>query len=261
MKKVSCVVGFGEEVWPDVRKHPVRPLSVTLTDAQCTRFPPGEYLGSGFFASAYAKAGSKTKVVKFTGDAVEAKNARKLMGKRLKGTVRVFDVAQLRGVTGNLPVKPLESLATTAGQPLFALTTELVKEVPHSGSIVGAIQSVWDQYSELRDNPSERKKLKPSTFRARDYVDTVRAIDECAGVHRGNPKECQVVVKQLLDAIDEQAAHGVIPLDLHFKNWGLRGKQPVILDLGVSVDDKKPVKIDLAKAPRGGRMARRRRVR
>lgn len=259
-KPISCVVGFGHEVWPDVRKGVRKPLGITLTDAQCARFPPGEYLGSGIFASAYKKAGSRTQVVKFTGDAVEAKNARKLMGKKLKGTVQVFDVAQLRGVTGSLPTNPLKSLATKKGQPLFALTTELVEET--GGVIKPATRAVWNQYREARDNAKTRKAMKPSTFRIRDHVDEAQAIADCVGDIGGEARGCRVFVPKVLDAIDEQAANGIIPLDLHVGNWGVRGgKEPVILDLGVSVDDGEPVKIDLAKAPKARRMAGRRRTR
>jgi hypothetical protein len=170
--------------------------------------------------------------------------------------VQVFDVAQLRGVKGSLPTNPLKSLALKKGQPLFAITTELVDET--GGVIRPATRAVWDQYRDVRDDPKARKAMKPSTFRIRDYVDEARAVVDCTSDIGGEARGCRVFVPMVLDAIDEQAAHGVIPLDLHAGNWGVRGdKQPVILDLGVSVDDGKAVKIDLAKAPTSRRRKKR----
>ena len=251
----TCVVsaGNGVEFENDLDTDKMK-----LSKEQCDRFPVGSWLGRGSFASAYEHATDSDKVVKFTGDAREAAVASRFLGKRLKGSVTIFDIAKLKGKKAIAPVfnKGFSDTTYKPGQPVFALVTERVGKL----SRVNA-EAVADMNRRLRPHREDIAKVKPSQFRLADWVDAGDVAANCEFT-TGNRKACDVAAQAVFDAVDEQAANGVIPLDLHSGNWGERADgSPVILDFGVSSAPGPGPKIALAKAPKTRRMARSRRVR
>jgi hypothetical protein len=223
-----------------------------LTDAQCARFQRGRELGQGAFATAYEDFTDSGRVVKFTGDAREASVAAKLKGKRLRGSVNIFDIAKLRGQVAVVPIPNADFSAfkEKVRQPIFALITERV-EAP-SDVTERAAGAVWRQLKPQRPYIANEA---PARFRVNDWVDTEMAVDQCEKYAPAKEKaQCRVKVEQVTDAIDEQAANGVIPLDLHAGNWGERANgDPVILDFGVSAAPGPKPRIALAKAPKAPR--------
>jgi hypothetical protein len=226
-----------------------------LASAQCERFPAGKWIGRGSFASAYEHWEDNRRVVKFTGDAGDAQSSRKLLGQRLKGSVNVLDVARLRGQTAQAPVKNEGgAFEFLDNQPVFAITTERVTpNMPKDWlpAIRGVYNQVQAHEAELLSEVQSRKERFTVPLK---YFNG--AITYCR-VESKNPDECYEKVKTLIEAVDELGQHGVFTPDLHAKNWGMRGDQPVILDFGVSRgDDSLP--IDLAKAPQRRRRRARR---
>jgi hypothetical protein len=218
-----------------------------LTPTQCARFQSGRELGQGEFATAYEDARDPTRVVKFTGDALEAAVAARFLGKNLKGSVNVFDIAKLRGQSAvvAVPDKYFVDFDERQRQPIFALITERVGELSKVNE--NAIRQVSSQLRRQRDSLIGEA---PSRFRVEDWVDLDLAIKQCQ-LDTKDKDQCRVKVNQVADAIDEQARNGVIPLDLHTGNWGERPNgDPVILDFGMSSAPGPKVRIDLAKAPR-----------
>ena len=200
-----------------------------LTDEQCSRFPPGKRLGQGSFATAYIKADEPDKVVKFTADPEDAKASRKLIGKKLRGTVEIYDVAELRGQSITIP-------GFSKYDRIYGITTQRVDPLPKKmvASASGTL-SLW------------------VTFDA--------ALHKCRDLSRkmNQPEsECDVTLPKMKAAIDELRAEGIKAEDTHGGNWGLRNGEPVILDLGVSAIDPATVPpIDLAAIRKGEKKMRR----
>lgn len=245
----------------DQRKRAGNPCRVTagssvtwdgeLTEAQCGRFPPGKLVGKGSFAGAYEDREDAGRVVKFTSDANDAKAARVLLGKKLKGAVHVLDVAQLRGQTAETPVRQKDGVfVNKVDQPVYAITTERVRALPRGWSTATNVLMF-----ELESAQAEIRRAirdEGEHFSLPTKVVTT-AIDRCM---QFGGEDCRSRVLELSRAVDELGQHGVFTTDLHSGNWGMRGDQPVILDFGVSQgDDNLP--IDLAGRPRRRRKARR----
>lgn len=199
-----------------------------LTDDQCKRFPPDRRIGQGSFASAYVKADEPDKVVKFTADPEDAKASRKLIGKKLRGTVEVYDVAELRGQSITIP-------GFNKYDRIYGITTQRVDPLP--------------------------KKMVASasgTLYLRMSFDA--ALHKCRDLSRkmNQPEsECDVTLPKMKAAIDELRVEGIKAEDTHGGNWGLRNGEPVLLDLGVSAIDPATVPpIDLAAIRKGRNMRR-----
>jgi hypothetical protein len=191
--------------------------------------------------------------VKFTGDAGDAQAARKLLGKKLKGAVNVFDVAQLRGQTARVPVKNVAGdFEEVDDQPMFAITTERVtSKVPTDW--LPAIRGVYNQVVAHEDALRADVQARKAKFSVPlKYFNN--AVTYCK-VDNEEPNECFEKVRALIEAVDELGQHGVFTPDLHGENWGMRGDRPVILDFGVSYGEDAPA-IDLAGRPRRQRRRR-----
>lgn len=240
-----------------------------LTPTQCGAFPamgkeetaaPGYIFGfgQGSFAQAYQHAEDPTKVVKFTADAADAEASALVAETPLKGTVRVFKVARLKGQTGTAPVMDeFGDFEELLGQPIFGIITEKVDETTYPQYT--SISAVWNQY---KANASIFRAFPPNEFNARDFVDPVAAADYCVIETGADDETCREVVNDVLDAVNEQAHKiGVIPLDIPPRNWGSRNGKPVILDLGVSAGRNAPRIETLAGTGKKGQkhMARRHR--
>lgn len=200
-----------------------------LTDAQCSRFPPGKRLGQGSFATAYVKADEPDKVVKFTADPEDAKASRKLIGKKLRGAVEIYDVAELRGQAVDIPMfKKYDRI--------YGITTQRVEPLP-------------------------RKMLPAASGTLSLPVSFDVALQRCRDMSRklNQPdSECDVTLPKMKAAIDELRAEGIDAEDTHGGNWGLRNGEPVLLDLGVSAIDPATVPpIDLAAIRKGEKKMRR----
>ena len=226
--------------------------TMPLSYQQCERFPAGNWLGQGSFASAYEHADDPTKVVKFTGDAREASVARRFLGKKLKGSVTIFDIAKLRGHTATVavPTKDFSDFKDKTKQPVFALITERVS-TRLSRPNANAVSAMWASMGKQRKDIA---KVDPLQFQLADWVDFDDAVKKCAWNMGGASDAvslCRPAMNDVFNAVNEQARNGVIPLDLHNGNWGQRPDgSPVILDFGVSSAPGKTPRIDLAKAPK-----------
>lgn len=216
-----------------------------LTDAQCARFPAGKRIGTGSFASAYEYQGDRTRVVKFTGDGKDAKASRKLLGKRLRGAVHVYDVAQLRGTDAQMPVEGPDGLRPGSG-PIYAIVTERVTPrlpddwLAASGSLYREIEIAQDEIWKAIQTEGEYFSLPVSVV--------VDATDRCLA--QGG-EDCRERVLELSRVIDELGQSGVFTADLHPNNWGMRGDQPVILDFGMSQGaDALPIDLAGRRRPR-----------
>jgi hypothetical protein len=208
----------------------------SLTPTQCERFPSGKKIGQGSFATAYVFPDDEPKVVKFTGDPEDAKAARRLLGKRLKGAVQVYDVAQLKGQEGK---------AGRHKGPIFGIVTERVDPLPTKWyDAVGGVVGVIDDYAV--DIEEDLKKTGKIGNRYRE-----RMQKACS--KWGNAPACETQIPVLVEAVEELYENGVFSQDLHPGNWGVRGERPVVLDFGVSATQGEPLPIDLA-----GRVRRRR---
>ena len=211
-----------------------------LTPAQCSRFPAGDFVGRGSFATAYAHVRSPKKVVKFTADENDARAANALRGKRLLGTVTVFDVARLKGQSaeGVVHGANLRSTGRRAGRPVFAVVTERVDPV---------VSSEWRTAMDVlgrvvHDNRERLSAAKGGAGFSIPFDVVGSAEDQCAG------SGCRDRVRELVSALNEAGRAGIILTDVYAKNWGMRGERPVVLDFGISKQERRK-KIRLAKAP------------
>lgn len=203
-----------------------------LTPEQCARFPAGKVLGAGTFATAYIKADEPDKVVKFTADYADAQAARKLLGKKLQGTVGIYDVAELKGQKTSVP-------GFSSYDRIYAITTERVEQLP--------------------------TRMHPAAYGTRFLrVGYHLAKDKClkeAGPDDDYRESCDTVLPKMADALDELRSEGVEAEDTHARNWGLRNGEPVLLDLGVSSFDLATVPpIDLAALRKGKKKMRHNRL-
>ena len=247
-KEISCRVEAGESVvgW-DGR----------LTEAQCSRFPAGKLLGRGSFASAYEHASSpKTKVVKFTTDARDAEAARQLLGKKVAGVVKVYDVAKLRGQIGLSPVINADGSLSPRDtpEPVYAITTERVDKY------VG--MEYVEPIRELSAWVEKRRRVLLSLAPAKTFklpAELTQIMDEACQFRSANKRlavdfdDCAAKGRELVAALESAARAGVVLADVHRFNWGMRKGKPVVLDFGVS-GGPRTQPIDLA-----GRFRRRRR--
>jgi len=225
-----------------------------LTPTQCEAFPvigtewpdhPNRIEGfdQGSRASAYQHAENPSKVVKFTADKDDAEVSALVAKNPLKGTVRIFDVAELKGQKAISPVAVVDSdneiqFDTLPNQPVYAIIAERVN--PTERQQTAATKAFWDKYRPARE---EVRHTPPSQFRVSNYVEFNDAVSMC--FQSGESKEnCELNMKDIFAAVDEQAREiGVIPLDLHSRNWGIRNGHLVILDLGISAGKEKSQKI------------------
>lgn len=231
-------------------RHATDPL--TLSDTQCSVFPAGKKLGFGSFATVFEHADDPDKVVKFTSDENDALSAAAVRGKRLKGAVRIFDVAELPNV-GTL-------------RTIYGIVAERVQEV--SAESDSAIIHAFDDFlgEEAENRRVSGKRLRPGEGFDLGPDFTERAVESCAQTVRDKYRDaCPVLTPKLANAVIEAGTvGGIFTTDLHAGNWGFRSDgSPVIIDFGLSRVDPKAERAvqQLAKAPKPRRVAKRRRVR
>ena len=227
-----------------------------LSPSQCARLPPGKELGEGSFATAYEYGDSTDKVVKFTADKEDAITSSRLLGKDLERTVKVFDVVKLKHQKATAPVlkkKDRVDFVEKHNQPLFGIVTERLSDLDEAQQkAANAFHRIYtrrESYDPTAVSPREMaRESDPERFRIGDYVDAYEVEQQCERVTSiPNKSACATHVGEIFDAVDELARNvGVIPLDLHSGNWGVKpnGKM-AILDLGVSAGKGKPPRIKL----------------
>lgn len=214
-----------------------------LTPAQCKRFPSGEKIGQGSFATAYMSpddVDGVEKVVKFTGDPDDARSAKQLLGKKLKAAVRVYDVAQLKDQKSD------------RREAIYAIKTERVQPLDKAwiDPVFGVVVVIDQNTKDIKEDLEKKGKI------ALRHRDLMRKTCEKYGA------DCASKVPVIVEAVEELYANGVFSEDLHAGNWGMRGDQPVVLDFGVSVSPVELQQIDLAgRLRRGKAFAGRRRWR
>ena len=229
-------------------RHSVDPLK--LTDTQCSVFPTRKKIGAGSFATVFEHADDPAKVVKFTTDVNDARSAAAIKGKKLNGSVHVFDVAELTGVAGF--------------KTIYGIVAERVQPVDDSTG--SAVVDFFDSFlgEEIEDRKVAGNRIVPGAAFDLGPDFTERAIGDCGNtvIRDADVAACPVLIPKLVDAVSEAATvGGIFTNDLHAGNWGYRPDgSPVILDFGLSKIDtaaQKPVQA-LAKAPQGRRAKRRR---
>lgn len=208
-----------------------------LTAPQCAALKPGKFIGQGNYASAYEVDGDPTKIVKFTADPADAKSSTTLMLHKAKGAVRVHKVVKLLGkkTYGRVPVAFYDAeqddfVDADGPQSIYAIVAERLDPIP-SNWTKGSLNYLNDRG--VRGFRQELSRLPAKTFKFPVQYRN-RAVDFCER-GQGNRQECEEVIDEAIGAM-EDVAHksGVIPLDVHAGNWGLRGKKLALLDLGVS---------------------------
>jgi len=232
-----------------------------LTQTQCDEFPAGPFLGQGSFASAYVNDNDDKRVVKFTADALDAEASARLVGKNVKGAVKVFKVKRLAGQKGESPVRNPQTGAFRIEDDvaIYGIETERV-DTNLSPFQRAAVRGFFGGGTEAgyRTRRENAYGMNPKKFALEDVGmeewETVEACEYLLPAAQKKNKQvaranCEDKVKQIYDAVENIAAKGgIIPLDLHEGNWGENEDgRLVILDLGVSEGDKNtPTIEDLA---------------
>jgi hypothetical protein len=258
VSELSCRVIVGKNGGARTNRM-LDPHGDSMSPAQCERFPAETYIGTGNFASVFTHAADPTKVVKFTVDARDAQAARKLLGKRMKGAVEVFDVAQIRGAEGSLYSSVTGT--TEKNLPVYGIVAERVDPLPDD----------WEDAAKMTERAAMKIAEQPGRgFKLPEGLEEQAKADCDYYINLHKPdreklvKACQRRVGPMLKAVENIAKSGALLTDLRPGNWGLRDGEPVILDFGYGENEKDELAIDLAKAPTGRktrRMASRRRKR
>lgn len=254
-KQCKVAAGYEVEQWEG-----------QLTPSQCKALKPSRFLGQGAFASAYEQAGDSERVVKFTADKLDAETSAELVGRDLQHAVKVFEVVKLKGQTASALVMKKTGkfeFDRKPRQPVFGIVTERLGKL---SKVQSAAASAYNDVSQQRgaDGLSRReraRKADPTTFRAEEFVKPEVVEMECVRYthDRSNKAACKVAVAEVFEAVNELARKtGVIPVDLHSGNWGIKPKSGklAILDLGVSAGSAKPPKIRLLAGAVGKRKKR-----
>lgn len=230
---MNCRVTAGAEIKDEYDI----PQEFDLSDSQCALLKPGAFIGQGAYASAYEVEGNPTRVVKFTADPLDAKASLRVQQSKPKGAVRVSRVATLRRqkTYGPDPIRVYDPATNDfvekpGPQPIFAIVAERLHPLEFQQK--QKIEALKAEYHSHRDwlgrqNPATFKV--PVNFRA-------GAMKTCTTKLMYDPPECSIVIDEAIEAI-EDVAHktGIIPLDIHKGNWGLRANGDLaLLDLGVS---------------------------
>lgn len=226
-----------------------------LTPSQCAKLPPGKLLGQGAFASAYEHATDPTKVVKFTADKEDAVTSARLQGKNLARAVRVFDVVKLKGQKATAPVMTRSSridFKRKNDQPVFGIMTERLDGLNAAQeAAANAFHRAYTRRESYDPNATSTRELArqadPRSFYIADYLDPFPIEEDCKRRAGKAGNACTRYIDEIYEAVDEVAHEvGVIPLDLHSGNWGVKpdGKM-AILDMGVSAGKEKSPRIKL----------------
>ena len=209
-----------------------------LTPSQCAALKPKDHIGQGSYASAYTVEGDPTRVVKFTVDPADAKSSTALMHRQAKSAARIDKVVKLLGkkTYGPVPVAFYDADAddfvdAVGPQPVYAIVAEKLKPLTSTWQ-KGALNYFNDRG--VRGFRQELARMDPKTFKfPKAYRD--RAIQHCTGAWLSQAT-CTEHIDNAIESL-EDIAHttGVIPLDVHSENWGLRDDgKAALLDLGVS---------------------------
>jgi hypothetical protein len=249
---------------PEYEQSGVR---LNLSSTQCKVFKVGKRLGAGAFATVYESAKYPNRVVKFTSDANDAAAAAILKGKKLSGTVRVYDVAKLEGrdVAGryNTGMTPIYGIVTERLTPTNDHTDpSMVPFFKAANSFSDSVQSYPLGFNPYGTGPfvPGPSFVLPRNFQ-RDALARCKT-DLAKGWGQSDPALCNTAIPKMTRAMVQAGKKGgIFTQDLHGGNWGVRKNgQIAILDFGISKTDpaaRQPVP-SLARVPR---MARRRRVR
>lgn len=217
---------------------------IGLTDEQCELFKPQTRIGKGQYASVYTRKDDPDRISKFTTDALDAHSASLLKGKKYRHLVRVDDVRELKGQRGVYGI--IAEKLSTADSP--------------DDEAIRILDEALLDYDDFRaqgkigsDEPLSAV-ITPEAMQACDYDEYNQRKR-----HSADAKICRSHLRQMINAIDESVHAGILTLDLHAGNWGMRGKDHVILDFGHSTTfHKKAPKINLA-ALSGLRLRRKKR--
>ena len=253
---LSCSVAVGNNASAEIKQPNGR-----LTEAQCSRFPAGKLLGQGHYGSVFEHAFDPTKVVKFTVDEADAQNSRTLIGKHSKGSVNIFDVAQLNNVEGGYCIEDECNRLDSIPKDVFAIVAEKVNPLPEDfesgwrtiGSAVrNALSYDGNRYwaKMVRDNDFELPKEVYEYAYENCYETKRKRVPK--GLY---PTVCKGRINKLIKQYKELTKLGVGSWDLDIRNWGMRNGEPVLMDLGSGFSIPDGRSIDLAGMKRPKRVA------
>jgi hypothetical protein len=178
-----------------------------------------------------------------------------LVGKQLKGAVKVYDVAKLKGLRAETELADANGDWKPAKVGIYAIATERLQPLSAVQKAIanGFNQSLIPYRSRLQLVGGRGVTLADAGF------DKYKAMEECTD-EGYDQLTCAANVSSMVDAVNEVAKEtGVFPIDVHGGNWGLRNGRMVLLDFGVSTggEDKTKIRQLAGVGKKGKKMAKR----